>query len=265
MLSTLGIIAGSGDLPYELAKIHAAKGGKYIVASIDKNNDTWPFAVQHFDIGKVSAILEYFQQHQVQEIILVGGISRPNLTSINVDKAGSVIIAKILKNKFLGDDNVLQTISAYLESKGFKVISPKDILQGNYQDITTTASPSPKESVDIELGKKVLNALGLVDVGQSIIACNAYVLGIEAAEGTDNLIRRCSVLRKQPTGGVLIKMSKLSQDMRLDVPVIGPETITLLAKFGFQGVAIEKTGVIIIKPEETAKLLHEHGLFLRYL
>ena len=108
----------------------------------------------------------------------------------------------------------------------------------------------------------MIKCLGGLDVGQSVIVCDGYVIGIEAAEGTDNLIRRCEYLRKKEKGGVLVKMSKSEQDMRLDMPVIGPDTVFFLAKHGFNGIAIEKEGVIVIKPEETQKLLNDNGLFL---
>lgn len=104
-----------------------------------------------------------------------------------------------------------------------------------------------------------------MDVGQSVIISNGYVVGIEAAEGTDNLISRCAILRKENNGGVLVKMSKSAQDMRLDVPAIGPDTIKLLAENKYSGIAIEKSGVIIINPEEVQKMLDENNLFLSFI
>jgi DUF1009 family protein len=143
-----------------------------------------------------------------------------------------VLIAKIIKKKFLGDDNLLRTVSDYLESKGYKIVSPQEILKLSESEnhIFTKAKPLEQDMLDIELGREVINSLGNLDVGQSVIVCSGYVLGIEAAEGTDNLIRRCDILRKSEKGGVLVKMGKSAQDMRLDVPVIGADTFFFLAK-----------------------------------
>jgi DUF1009 family protein len=217
--------------------------------------------------GEVGGILKYFEESKVENIVIVGAVERPDLKSLKVDVTGSMLIAKIIKKKFLGDDNLLRTVSDYLESKGFKIISPQEILKLSESEnyISTKAKPLEQDMLDIELGREVINSLGDLDVGQSVIVCSGYVLGIEAAEGTDNLIRRCDILRKSEKGGVLVKMAKSAQDMRLDVPVIGADTIFFLAKHGFNGIAIQKKGVVIIKPEETMKMLNESGLFLKMI
>ena len=218
-------------------------------------------------MGSVGAVLEYFTENNVKEVLIIGAITRPDLKSIKVDLTGSILIAKILKNQFLGDDSVLQLISNFIESKGFTVISPTEFLQiANYdQTYITKNAPLSQDKTDIALGAKVLHALGDLDIGQAVIVCNGYVIGIEAAEGTDNLIRRSENFRKTESGGVLVKIAKTTQDMRLDVPTIGPDTAFYLAKHGYNGIAIQKSGVIIVKPEETIELLDEHRLFISYL
>ena len=179
---------------------------------------------------------------------------------------GSFLIAKILKEKFLGDNTALKIISNFIESKSFKVVSPKKLLElSNYDGFHKTSStPSKQDKIDTELGIKTLKTLSNLDIGQSVIVSDGYVLGIEAAEGTDNLIRRCEVLRKTANGGVLVKMAKSSQDMRLDLPTIGPDTIFYLAKHGYNGLAVEKSGVIIVKPIEVINLLNKSDLFISY-
>lgn len=267
MLSNLGIIAGSGDLPIEIARLQKESGGKCVVAVLDPKNSFEGFEHKHFALGAVGGVLDYFKENSVEEIIIVGGVNRPDFKFLKVDFSGSVLVAKILKQKFLGDDNVIKIVANYIESKGFKVISPKKILKTskNFEIISSKKKPSSVDGKDIEMGKQILKSLGSLDVGQSVIVCNGYVVGIEAAEGTDNLIDRCSVLRKQNKGGVLVKMSKSSQDMRFDIPVIGPGTVARLVKNEFSGVAVEKEGVIIINPVTTKRLLDENKMFLFFI
>lgn len=265
-LPVLGIIAGNGDLPDEVANIYVGNGGSCFIASIDKDRSYNGVFCKVFSLGCVGAILEYFEENKVENVIIVGGVKRPDLKSLKVDGGGSALLASVMKQKILGDDNVLTIVMNHIKQKGFNVISPLDVLVMNNKNlISTKKKPSKYDSTDIEFGSAILKNLGKLDVGQSVIICDGYALGIEAAEGTNNLIRRCDLLRKKDKGGVLIKMSKSGQDMRLDVPVIGPETIFYLAKHGFNGLAIEKTGVIIIKPKETQKLLDENDLFLEYI
>jgi DUF1009 family protein len=268
--NNLGIIAGSGLLPSTIADLHLKQGGQVYIAALEGETDILhitKYQYKQFPIGSVGALLEYFTENNVKEIIIIGGITRPDLKSVKVDKAGSLLIAKILKEKFLGDDNLLKIISDFIEFKGFKVISPKTLLElGTYEKLyVSNKLPSKHDEIDIELGMQVIKSLSDLDIGQSVIAADGYVLGIEAAEGTDALIRRCELLRKTERGGVLVKMAKLTQDMRLDLPTIGPDTIFYLAKHGYNGLAIQKSGVIIVKPLETLSLLNEHDLFIRYI
>ena len=269
-INNLGIIAGSGLLPSEIADLHLKQGGNVYIAALEGETDILhitKYQYKQFPIGSVGALLEYFRENNVKEIIIIGGITRPDLKSVKVDKAGSLLIAKILKEKFLGDDNILKIISDFIESKGCKVISPKTLLElGTYEKLyVSNKLPSKQDQIDIELGSQVIKSLSNLDIGQSVIVADGYVLGIEAAEGTDALIRRCELLRKTERGGVLVKMAKLTQDMRLDLPTIGPDTIFYLAKHGYNGLAIQKSGVIIVKPAETIALLNEHDLFISYI
>lgn len=269
-LPIIGIIAGGGSLPALVASIYKKQGGQSFIALIENEGDEellTCYQGKKFAIGQVGSVIEYFKENRVNEIIIIGKISRPEFSAIKVDLTGSKLVANILKNKFLGDDNALKTVSAFLEAEGFKVISPKSILrEADYlTDNSTKKSPSKQDKIDIELGKKVLTALGELDVGQSIIIADGYTLGIEAAEGTDNLIRRSELLRKKERGGVLVKMSKLNQDKRLDIPTIGPETIFCLAKHNFNGVAIEKEGVIVVNSAETWALADKYEIFIKLL
>jgi len=266
-LPNLGIIAGGGLLPSEIARLQRNIGGKVFIAALEGEAEISSIAIysyKQFPIGSVGELLKYFTENNVEEIIIIGGIKRPDLKSIKVDVIGSLLIVKILKEKFLGDDNILKIISNFIESKGFKVISPKKLLELNNFDAfhETKSKPSKQDQIDIELGIKTLNALGDFDIGQSVIVSDGYVLGIEAAEGTDNLIQRCALLRRNKKAGVLIKMAKSSQDMRLDIPTIGPDTISYLAIHGYNGLAIEKTKLLIVKPAETIKLLNKSNLFI---
>lgn len=270
MLPKLGIIAGNGLLPFKIASIYIKYHGECCIASINKDNDLKlieRFSPQSINIGRVGEIIKYFNQCRVKNIVFAGAIIRPNLRSLEVDLVGSILLAKILKQQFLGDDQVLKIIASFFEKKGFKVVSAQDILDlppksGASHTLYSCQLPSPSDQIDLKLGIKILAQLGLFDVGQAVVVESGYVLGIEAAEGTDNLISRCASLRKKPRGGVLVKMIKQGQDARLDIPVIGPQTISNLANFGYNGLALQRDRVIIIDPELTFALANQHQLFI---
>ncbi|BFD45792.1 MAG: LpxI family protein [Rickettsia endosymbiont of Sergentomyia squamirostris] len=265
--SIVGVIAGNGLLPISLANSFIKQGGQCYIAALEGEANPvlyQDFTHQFFKIGMVKPIIEYFRKYDVKNIILAGSVNRPNLRSIKVDLMGSRLLARILKQKFLGDDKLLSIVTDFLEEKGFKVVSSYEILRTN-NDVMTIAVPSRIDNTDIELGIKLLDSIGYLDVGQSVIVDNGYIIGIEASEGTDNLIERCSYLRKNSTGGVLIKMMKKGQDTRIDIPTIGAKTISNLANYGYKGLAIQKDKVIILEIERTIELANECGLFIKLI
>lgn len=265
--SNLGIIAGGGDLPGEIANIHYNNGGKVYIAALEGEGNIDPikqFPHKIFKIGSVSKIIDYFQAHAVRNIIFVGTIKRGDFSSIKVDIDGAKLIAKITTQKLLGDDNILRVIADFFEKKGFKVISPQDILDSDVgsNKLLTDKKPSKQDLMDIEIGVNALKALSPFDVGQGVIINNRRVIGIEGVEGTDNLISRCSSYKPITYGGVLVKTMKTSQDHRLDIPTIGPKTIDALAQFKYNGVAIEDGGVILVDNAKTIGLANKHKIFI---
>lgn len=279
-LKKLGIIAGKGLLPATIADLYlmrpenngVSKKDAVCIAVIDKEADISlisGYNYRSFSIGSVGAILGYFTENNVGDIVIIGGITRPDFRSIKADFVGSRLLARILKEKFLGDDNILKVIADFIESRDFRIISPQELLKASDYEVLYAGkrgAVSRQDKTDIEIGKRILTSLGELDVGQSVIVCDGYVLGIEAAEGTDNLIRRCELLKKNGNkkGGVLVKMSKTGQDLRFDMPTIGPDTIFYLAKHAYNGIAIEKHRVIIAKPDETMELIKKNNLFISY-
>ncbi|MCC8417062.1 MAG: UDP-2,3-diacylglucosamine diphosphatase LpxI [Rickettsia endosymbiont of Bryobia graminum] len=262
--NVLGVIAGNGALPVSIANNCMKQGIKCYIAIISEEVDLTlyeNFSYNVFKIAKVGSVIKYFKQHNVKNIVFAGGIKRVNLKSIKVDLIGSILLARILKQKFLGDDKILTIIAGFLEEKGFKVISSEEVFTIN-NDVTTKILPLKRDLSDIELGVKLLKNIGTIDVGQSVIVEDGYILGIEAAEGTDNLIKRCADLRKKAAGAVLVKMMKDGQDSRLDMPTIGPETINNLNKYKYKGLAIQKDKVIIIDSELTIELANKYGIFI---
>jgi UDP-2,3-diacylglucosamine hydrolase len=264
-LPVIGIVGGRGLLPAEIAKLYIERGGECYVAAILNNLDCdLPTFVPNkfFKIGEVGGVVEYFKQHNVAQVIFVGGINRPNLSSVQADLLGVMLLAKIAMKKFLGDDEVLRIIANFFEDRGFEVISAQDIILPSSDIHLTIKPPSKQDQVDIELGIKVAKSLGMLDIGQSVIVADGYVLGVEAAEGTDNLIKRCALLRKRTSGGVLIKVMKSKQDIRMDIPTIGLHTIQNLIDYSYNGVAIENGKVIISNLENTVKLANQHRIFI---
>jgi DUF1009 family protein len=257
----IAVVAGSGGLPGEvicqLEKLSLA----YVVVSI---KGFGPEQFESFELGEIGAILGYMKSHGVTDIIFCGSVRRPSLLSLRVDKVGRKWLGSLGVRAFLGDDSLLRGIKKLIEKEGMSVISPQSILNTllSPEGVMTKKAPSQTDLRDIARGIFVLNSLSRADVGQSVVVQEGVVLGIEAIEGTDRLIRRCSDLKISRDGGVLVKTSKIGQDSSIDIPTIGPDTIAELKSTRLSGIAVGAGRSQIIDYEKTVSLADQSGIFI---
>lgn len=257
----IGIVAGNGQLPIMLAKSYQNIGSEVFIALIDQENslDYSSFNVKIFNIGRVGDAIEFFKSNDISQIIIIGGVRRPNFFTLRVDKIGGLLLAKIMKSKFLGDDKLLRIVAEFLENYGFALLSPKEILLSNCaakKGILTDKSPSSEDIQNINIGIMEARKLGNEDLGQAVIV-RGNLVEKEDENGTDYLIDNSRL-----EGGVLVKTMKPEQDERLDIPTIGEETIKNVAKKGLNGIAIEAGRVIVVDIEKVIKLANDLGIFL---
>ncbi len=144
------------------------------------------------------------------------------------------------------------------------MIGPDQVLQAGLapEGPLGHVRPDAQAIADIERGERVARALGALDVGQAVVVQQGLVLGVEAIEGTDELIRRCAGLRREGPGGVLVKVEKPGQEQRADRPTIGPQTVTLAAAAGLRGIAVEAGATIVIDRDEVVASADHAGLFV---
>ena len=117
------------------------------------------------------------------------------------------------------------------------------------------------DMADIMKGMSILNTLSAYDVGQSVVIENGLVLGIECVEGTDSLIKRVKDIKKTSNRGVLVKTAKITQDMRVDIPTVGIDTIKNAYLAGLSGLAVGKDKCIILNKDEIECFANEHNMF----
>lgn len=264
----IAIIAGSGRLPEQLALSLKKEGREVFIILIEGNYPKDSFllsfpnaAVNIASIGKAFKIL---QKNNISDVIFAGGIKRPSLLSLRPDLMAIKLLAQIISLHNKGDDKVLSVVVNFFNDKGFNVVgiedaAPQMLLNKN---CLTNEKPTVQDLSDIELGKQILSSLGDLDVGQSVIVEHNLVLGIEAVEGTDNLIKRCASLRIENKGGVLVKMRKFKQNSLIDLPTIGPDTIKNLHAAGLKGVAAEAGATILIDKELTIAAANDLEIFV---
>ena len=263
----LGIIAGSGSLPVELAEGCVRQGRPVFVLGFENATDMQPYAqLPHAQVrlGAIGEAIALLRQQGVEELVLAGAIKRPSWSGLRPDPVGAKLMARLGMKLFAGDDALLKALMNFMQEEGFRVLSAEAVLSHLVAPggVLGQVAPGAQAEADIAHGITVARTLGRLDIGQAVVVEFGYVLGVEAAEGTDALIQRCGALKREPGGGVLVKIRKPAQDTRADLPSIGTETLEQLHAAGFAGVAVEAGGALLLNRSELVSRADALGLFV---
>jgi hypothetical protein len=268
-MSTLGIIAGGGDLPFAIAA-ECARPVFVIALTGSAGEDITKFPHEHAGIGETGKIFRLLRDHGCVDVILAGKVSRPAWSEVKVDAKGAFAAPKIIAAALKGDDALLRTIAGMFEKEGFRIVSAAEAAPAllSEESTITKATPLPRDLSDIAVAARIVRELGALDIGQAAIVCEGLPLAVEAAEGTDAMIKRIISLPQNIRGtpakrrGVLVKAPKPIQDRKTDLPVIGVQTIANVADAGLAGIALEAGGALIVNRKAVIEAADAAGLFV---
>ena len=268
---SLGIIAGRGDLPAVIADAMTAHDiPLHIVGirgeaseAIERFPHTW---IRWGEIGKLFAALN---DNDCRDVVIIGGVNRPDFDKLRLDFGAIKTLPFLLSLAKGGDDHVLSRIVRFFEDKGHRVHGAGEVLPDLLAPVgtLTAKTPSAEDEADIAAALKVVRALGRLDIGQAAVVSRGHVLAVEAAEGTDAMLRRCADIRRLGRAhgtrqGVLVKAPKPGQEERIDMPTIGAETIRRAAAAGLAGVAVAAGRVLMAERDDAIAAANADKLFL---
>jgi DUF1009 family protein len=262
----LGIVAGNGSLPRRVVDSCRAAGRDVFVLALEGEADPATVAdVPHAwcRLGGAATALDLLRARGVGELVLAGGVRRPSLAALRPDWRAARFFARV-GYRALGDDGLLGAVVKELEREGFRVIGADRLLAGAElpEGPLGRVQPDADALADVELGMRLARAIGALDIGQAVVVQQGLVLGVEAIEGTDELLRRVAGLRRDGPGGVLVKAEKPGQERRADRPTIGPQTVRLAAAGGLSGIAAQAGATLVLDRAEMAALADQAGLFV---
>jgi len=264
---TLGILAGGGRLPAQVAAAARAAGRSVFIVGLEGFADPAvlaPWRHEIIRIGAAGRIMAALRGHGCQDLVLIGPVRRPSMLDLRPDAEGVRILGRIGRAAFLGDDGLLAAVIRVLGEAGFRVIGAHEVMRDALgpRGLLTRMAPDAQAVADLERGIAVARALGAADVGQGCVVQQGIVLAVEAVEGTDAMLARCAGLARPGVGGVLLKLVKPGQERRADLPTIGPTTIAGAVAAGLRGVAFEAGGTILADREATVAAADAAGLFV---
>ncbi len=269
----LGLVAGGGALPLSIARACWERGrAVYVVRLIGHADPALKvYEGDEAHVGEFGRTIALLKAAGCKSVCFAGVVSRPDLARLQVDEVGRLALPALMEAARAGDDALLRATAKVFVDAGFRLEGAHEVT-GAVPTLGAgplgRLSPSAGHQADVERALAVARTIGELEIGQGAVVVSGLVLAVEAQEGTDAMLARVASLPQALRGssdarrGVLAKAPKPIQDLRLDMPVIGPRTVEAAAAAGLAGIAGEAGGVIVLDPEETTAAADRLGLFV---
>ncbi len=260
----LGLIAGSGVYPLLLARAARAAGVERIVAAaFEKETD--PALAGLVDeigwmrVGQLGRMLAFFEKRSIPRAIMAGQIAPKNLFDLRPDLKALLLLGKLRERNA---ETLFGAIADELGKVGVQLLPATTYLENLLAAPGHLAGPVPGKRAwaDVEFAMRIAKQTSALDIGQSVVVRHGTVLAVEAFEGTDAAVRRGGALAGGKGGAVLGKVSKPRQDLRFDVPVIGPRTLETAAEARLSVIAVEAGKTLLLEREAIAALADRHRI-----
>jgi len=262
----VAVIGGGGRLPGLLLEALEAAGADPVPAEMAG----FPFegagtrTVERFRIERLVPFLERLRALGVTRVAMAGRISRPALDPAALDPATAALVPKLMAAMAAGDDTTLRAVVAVIEAAGLDVVGAADLRPDLVPGpgVPGAVEPDPRARADAARAAAIVAALGAADVGQGAVVAGGLCLAVEALPGTDVMLSQVAALPGGGRRGVLFKAPKPGQEMRVDMPALGPDTVRAAAAAGLAGIAWQAGGVMLIDRDAAVAAADAAGLFL---
>lgn len=263
MSQTLAILAGYGTLPQTLA----AANPDALFVSFEGVAVEVP-TQHHFaaSFNTFGALFDALRVASISTVTFAGAMTRPALNPAEFDAKTMALAPRLMAAMAGGDDGLLREIIVVFEAEGFQVKGAHQVLPDLVAKAGLLAGnePAASDMADAKRGMEILNALSAVDVGQGVVVAAGLCLGVETLQGTDAMLKFVAStpenLRRGK--GVFVKSAKTDQDLRIDMPAIGPDTVASVAAAGLAGLVVSAGSVMILERDKTLQAIAAAGLFL---
>ena len=259
----IGLFFGEKELPIEILKKIKRKKLNYFIIDLTKNNKFKKNKNSFFiNIGKFGEILKLIKFKKCKKVIFAGNIIKPKISKLKLDLKGLMYIPRVIKAAKLGDAAILKVLIKILSENDIKVIklntfNPELTLK---KGIYTKIKPSNSDKKEIFQGIKILKKINSYNHTQAAIIRKNKVISLEKRKGTKEMIK--SIAKSKDKRGILIKLPKLKQDLRVDLPTIGLDTFKDCNNVGIKGIVVKSNQNIILNKKESIKYANRNKLFL---
>ncbi len=278
------LIAGGGSLPKAVVQAAIEQGRDIYIAGLAgffQPEDYEGCVLDSYRLGEFGRLIKTLKSKDIKAVTFAGTVKRPDFKAVRPDMGGMKYLPGILKAATKGDDALLTHITKIFDKEGISLVGAQDICSGLVvqQGVLTQTQPNAAHMRDIDKARHIAKSIGALDIGQGAVVRDGLVLAVEAQDGTDGMLRHVGLLpddirgKKEATDsssssgssvnrGVLAKMVKPGQELRIDLPTIGLTTIKAAIESGLDGIAVEEGGAFILDREAAITEADKAGLFI---
>lgn len=268
----LGLIAGGGALPVEIATACEKSGRPFFVVRLKgfAGPDLAPFPGADIGIAELGKCFAALKRAGCEAVCLAGIVARPDFAALKPDLKGLMLLPRVIAAARKGDDALLRALLDEFEKEGFAIEGAHEAMDDLALPLGLLGrhAPTSAHAGDIDRALLAAREIGRLDIGQGAVVCDGLVLAVEAQEGTDAMLRRVHDLPVHLRGapgaprGVLAKAPKPIQEKRVDLPTIGLGTLHAAARAGLAGIVGEAGHMLVLDREAVIALADELGLFI---
>lgn len=258
LYSPIGLVAGNGQFPLEFAENARARGLAVVTVALkgeaDKRIEGLSQSTTWVSVGQLGKLVRSLRRAGCRQVAFAGGVTRVNFVDgFRIDWVGLRMLSKL---RSFNDDSIMRGIIATVENRGIQVIGASMLLEKSVPKagVITKRGLTREEVENAKIGWEAARTTGALDIGQSIVMRNKTIIAVEAVEGTDATIKRAAAVRGE--GGVLVKLAKPIQDLRIDLPAIGVRTIELMHENRITALVVEAGKAIMLDPQGILEAAH---------
>ena len=261
----IAVIAGALDLPFFTRDALRKAGWSVFVIGLKNFYDPRLQPDMVMRIGGAWPAVREARRRGIKKLTFVGSLGHPNLSDVRPDLWSIGLLLSILKNQ-RGYDSMAVALNKALEKRGFEIVAAQDVapeLTFQKAGVKTKVKPTAKDKKDIDRAIEVSHTIGAADIGASVVV-DRQVIAVEAAEGTARMLDRVIDMRKGHKGisGVFAKMTKPGQDLRIDIPAIGVDTVNSVAAAKLRGIIVNTKTCFVVDKEAVIKRANEKKIFI---
>lgn len=261
----IGVIAGGGCLPLIVTNELKKRGYKVITVALEGLADdalsNHSDVFESINIGKAGQIIDFLKNNNVKEVILTGKVPKKLIFERKTIKPDMRALKMLFSAKIRGDNELLKLVEKELLTEGIKIAEISEFCPEliTPEGVLTRKKPTKEEWKDIEYGFKIAKKIGKLDIGQTVVVKERSVIAVEAIEGTDETILRAGRFVKN---SIVVKVSKPQQDLRLDPPAAGVDTIVIMGKANAKILALEAGKTFLIERDKLIEKANEINIIV---